>query len=404
MKFTKQIISMTFMFILFITACSHNEALQIVDDNYHPETDYQYYFHTQGNGQIVAESEDGYYFLNGSYLYYMDKQSMEPILFDARPNHDCAPDKNIIPGNCHAFFLNNGVTFQGSVTYYKGHLYVLYMKARAQKDLRGPGFWDYVLVRMDKNGSNRKIIRTFNIEPSPLIIHRDQIYFVENAYIGSGSKSTIQTIPLSDPDQEPVVLYSGYQFYDLKVYGNFLYISEWYQDWTRQIKLDLMTREYEIMYEEQEGNPSILDIRNGNLYAHFPGNDISNEASWNLYRSDLHGNGLSKLPIRLPIISWLRVDDKHYYLTPVSWWFDSEEFAHVEKAMVIYDDQYREIDRVDLSENSSWFFVITGNDRHMFIHDFGTTRYQRMYVLDKSKIGTGDAKFTLLAESIFPKP
>ena len=49
------------------------------ENSYNPETDYQYLYHRQGLLISMADSGDGYYFLNGQHIYYADKDDMKPF-------------------------------------------------------------------------------------------------------------------------------------------------------------------------------------------------------------------------------------------------------------------------------------------------------------------------------------
>ena len=237
---------------------------------YHPETDYQYYMHQDSSGQGIAESRDGYYFINGSYLYYMDKQSMEPILLDNNPNHDCRPDHvQRVPLNCNAYIYNESLDFEGSITYYKDHLYVLHIEERTEKDVFGHKH--FVLVQMNQDGSNRKVIRESDTVPAPVIIHRDQIYFVDRTlYQTQTTLQSILSVPLTNPKQEPTTLYTvesaDITINDILAYGNYLYVTEMGPNMYRTIQYDLENYEPKLLYSEFKGNVSISGIRNDALF------------------------------------------------------------------------------------------------------------------------------------------
>lgn len=405
--YLKQFFFFTCLMLIAI-GCTTPEKDIVIENpiEYNPETDYQYYLHQDSSGQGITESEDGYYFINGSYLYYMDKISMEPILLDNNPNNDCPPSNTeSIPRNCNAYLYNEKIHFEGTVIYYKGHLYVLHIEERTDKDVFGSK--QYVLVQMNKDGSNRKVIREFDTVPSPVIIHRDMIYFVDRTqYQTNTVHQSILSIPLANPKQEPTTLYTvesaDLTLNDIIAYGHYLYVTEMGPNMYRTVQYNLNTHEHELLYRDYE-NASITSIQKDTLFFGLFSGDPTDEQSWENYSSNLNGQEIFKLPIKIPIVSRLLVDDRYYYLNPVSWYSKGEQFAQVEEAMIIYDANYKEIERVDMSMMGMWAFAYPGNEQHMFFRTYDATYdYQSLYYLDKSTIGRGDAKLEFLAESAAP--
>lgn len=403
----KHTIIFTCLIILTIGCTAQNNELNIENPTaYNHGTDYQHYLHEIGSGLNITESEDGYYFINGSYLYYMDKQSMEPILLDHNPNNDCSPSNvESVPRNCNAYVYNEHIHFQGIVTYYNEQLYAVMLQERTDKDVIGSK--KYVLVQMNKDGSDRKVIREFDDRPSPVLIHRNHIYFVDNTKDPTNARNPkLLSVPLTDPKQEPTELYTieltNMHFNDAIAYGNHLYFRESGRNMYRTIKYNLSTNEYEPLYSGYEGNAAISSILDNTLFFSLFTGDESDEKSWDQYRSNLEGQDVTLLPMKRPVVSHLLADDRYYYLNPVSWYIKGEQFSHVKDEMIIYDLNYEEIELVDTSMLEMWTFAYTGNDQHMFVRSYGTNDYQQLYYLDKSTIGSGNAKLELLVESAAP--
>ncbi|MDQ0115053.1 hypothetical protein [Paenibacillus harenae] len=391
-----------------IVGCTNKENELVIENptQYNPDTDYQYYLHKQGTGQKITETEDGYYLINGSYLYYMDKQTMEPILLDNNPNNDCSPsDAESIPHNCNAYIYNVYINFPGSVTYYKDHLYILEISDRTDKDAFGSK--QYVLVKMNKDGTKRKVIREFDTLPMPVVIHRDHIYFVNNAM--SEENSTIFSVPLAEPRKEASTVYtverSNIDIGDLRAYGDYLYFLESGPNMMRTVMHNLSTQESKLLYSDFEGNAGISSIWGNKLFFGLFTGDVLDEKSWDQYSSNLEGEEVVKLPIKLPIISRIHRDRQFFFLNPVSVYSKGEEFPDVEDAMIIYDSNYKEVDHIDMSILDYYTVDITGNDQHMFFHSHGNGgngHFERLYYLDKSKISNGSAKLELVVESAAP--
>lgn len=402
----KYIMIFACMIILTIGCTAKNNELIIENPTqYNHGTDYQYYLHQQGSGQGITETEDGYYFINGSYVYYMDKQSMEPVLLDNNPSNDCSPDKeDNIPQNCNAYINNSFIHFQGTITYYDNHLYVLHTSERTEKDVFGMN--QYELIRMNTDGSDRKIIRQFDAKPT-VVIHRNYIYFTNNPMEEVNAENpSILSVPLANPKQKPTTLYtielSKLHFIDLTAYGDHLYAVESGRNMYRTIKHNLSSGENEIMYSDYEGNALITSILKDSLFVNLFTGDPEDEKSWDQYHSNLDGTDVSLLPIKLPILSKLLVDENYYYLNPLSSNNKEEDFGHIKEEMIIYDSNYEEVERVDMSMRELYAVEIVGNSQHMFLRTTAGTNYERLYYLDKSTIGSGNTKLELLVESAAP--
>ncbi|MFC6333805.1 hypothetical protein ACFP56_14345 [Paenibacillus septentrionalis] len=394
--------------IVLTTGCTakNNELIIENPTQYNHGTDYQYYWHQQGQGQGITESEDGYYFINGSYLYYMDKHSMEPVLLDNNPSNDCSPDKeDSIPQNCNAYINNSFIHFQGTITYYDNHLYVLHTSERTEKDVFGTN--QYELIRMNKDGTGRKMVRQFDTKPT-VVIHRNHIYFTKNPMKEINAENpSILSVPLANPKQKPTTLYtidlSDLHFIDLIAYGDHLYAVESGRNMYRTIKHNLSSGENEIMYSEYEGNAYITGMLKDSLVFNIFTGDPEDEKSWDQYRSNLEGTDVSLLPIKLPVLSKLYVDENYYYLNPLSMYIKEYQLDHLKDEMIIYDLNYEEVERVDMSMRELYAVEIVGNSQHMFLRTTAGSNYERLYYLDKSTIGSGNAKLELLVESAAPQ-
>jgi len=425
--FTKGLIS--FCCVMMLLGCHSNDNGDLSSDlsqntaqsPYHFDTDYQYYFHWQGSGQLIAASEDGYYMLNGSYLYYMDKKSMEPILLENNPNNDCTPNSAThVPRNCNAFVRTDGDSVAtATISYYKNNLYLVERIERSDKD----AFNDkqFALIRMDKDGTNRKVLRKFDAEPLPVVIHRDQIYYVNNLMtVDQVVTPSVLSVPLANPDKEAVIVYTlnpGHTINDLTAYGNTLYFMDSGSNIFRTIGYDIIKHETNILFTDDEGNLSvsgipeiklshsskggvaIYGIYGSRIFSNIYPGDPKDPASWRIYNSDLDGQDVSIVPVNLPLISWAYADQRYFYLNPVSWLIKSPDYADIAQEMVVYDWDYKEVNRVDISMLTNYSPGLIGDERYMFFQATDSDT-QRIYVLDKSQLNVrGGAKLKLLMET-----
>jgi hypothetical protein len=158
-----------FLSIVLSCCASVNEY----DPNqYDFEQDDQYYL-IKPNAllQSIAESENGYYFFSGqtnSYLYYMDKKTMKPVVLCNKPDclHSDESDGNK-RRDCNAYF--NNCT---NLIYYNKNLYAI------GGDPNPFSFSsDHFLYEISLDGTRRKIIYKFEDDIQHLIIHRGYIYY-----------------------------------------------------------------------------------------------------------------------------------------------------------------------------------------------------------------------------------
>ena len=104
-----------------LSGCDSGNHFQAPDvyedlpDTYVENTDYPIGFDGGASGPFVAPTENGYYFLGGWHLYYMDKDSLSPQILCNRP--ECTHKT----ADCNALFFYEQAPF---IQYYEGHLYV----------------------------------------------------------------------------------------------------------------------------------------------------------------------------------------------------------------------------------------------------------------------------------------
>lgn len=331
---------------ILLAACTakepNYESIELENSIYNPETDYQYYLHQQLYNQRITEAEHGYYMLNGSYIYYMDKETMEPILLDNNPNNDCNPssvEQQVV--NCNAYVeLDN--MHSGFISYYKDELYVISGSPSKEKDTFNQ--MQYELIKMKKDGTSRKRVRLFEDNPTTIAIHRDHLYFSDK---GENDKGIVVeravSVPLDASDSEPTVMYSSeynnLRYTDIIPYGNQIYITESGRNMYRTIRYDLENKQWHILY----------------LY-------------------------------QVPIIWYTKNDDYN------------DIFSNIKEEMLIYDWAYELVHSIDISFVPRSYNVINGNDQYMFLRIIDSET-EKLYYLDKSQIASKKAQFKLLIET-----
>ena len=176
-----------FIFILLLSGCQPKQ--QNFSDACSLETDHQM------DHPDVAETQKGYFFLKGTsygaYLYYCDKQKIEPIPLCDKPNclhstefqsekwYDC----NAYMGDAYRVFYNDG------------YIYIL---ARGQAD--GTGTSGYYLRKLSAQGAFLENVYQFPAYPESIVLHRGSLFYSYSGYVSqdagqtAGSHSLIQVV------------------------------------------------------------------------------------------------------------------------------------------------------------------------------------------------------------------
>jgi hypothetical protein len=212
--------------IVFLVGCS-SESLDL-GNKYTLGQDDQFYFSGssgQSLAQSMTETEDGYYFLSGpckSYIYYIDKKTMKPVILCNKPDCLHAEEPDIFKvSNCNAFFGD-----------YNLHLvaYNSYLYAGGVDEYNA-----YSIYQISLDGTQKKKFYTFkDYHPEAWIMHRGYIYFVVNDDgTVQGQEATTQNncmlyrIGLNNLGGEPTLLYKigmvNGSTWDLFGYGNNIY-------------------------------------------------------------------------------------------------------------------------------------------------------------------------------------
>lgn len=210
------------------TGCSKTDKLS---DSYTEGMDYQYMYCDYYNFfPRQAEGEQGYYMLQGHYIYYVDKE--ENTVIPLCNKADCLHDKEENEDKykqCNAYVENNG---EVGIAYCDHYLY--YICQESQENITEQ---EYVLYRMKEDGSAKEVLKKWDdgTRIDQWIVHRNALYYVEVSY-KTGEKSTeqifqIKSLPLKgivkkeqiiyEPEEELNTKYVGW----LQAYGNHIYFQ-----------------------------------------------------------------------------------------------------------------------------------------------------------------------------------
>lgn len=391
----------TLLFAIFITGCSEREELPN-DNVYHPEVDFPYMYGDGLYGLEVASSPNGYYLLHDNLIYYLDKDTMQPVILDNRPDHGCDHQPN--SENCYAY-VEQSATGLKFIQYYNSHLYIAETLFDPQISKAG---WYMKLSRIDLDGKNRKEVKTFPIRPKSLAIHRGYIYYaIVSVSKENEEKLEIFRSSIQKPNEEELI-YSGeadgiedISPMTLTPFGNQIYwVGIGSQGYLTQ-RYDLSTGEVIRLWDRGDGSSSsLLAISDGRLYFSYFYGDPTDPRTLVKYSSNLAGDDIQEeisIDQHPPVISYLLKDQNYTYIRPVYGYADLLP-QDIPYELAIYKDG-KKIHALDLTPLTNFFDVYVGDERYMFVSYDDNTK-SGFYYIDKQKFETQEAAFIPLLETV----
>ena len=381
---------------LLLTSCSKQYS---TSNTYIPYQDYQYTYNNQGSLSTMAESEDGYYFLCGYYLYYADKTTMSPVILCNKPNclHSDETDPEKIT-SCNACFTS----FNGTVSYFDGAIYVL------EYDNSDETGNSYQLVKLSKDGTKRKIVLHFTSAPTSLAIHRGKVYVAGRLFDANGTSIYgVSEYDLSkSASQNPITIFEGEltggNIQDLICYGQNVYFTEFARNSEitairiQHYNLDTKTNTC-IAQEKGYSFPGALTFINDHiLYSYTTLDDLTGEIIQRYnYISNLDGTNI-KESFMTDIYQLTYSDGKYVYLDDIKWSPFSKPKS--EWSLIVADSEGNAIASTPTADYSIMFSsLICGSDTHLFMKNQTDTTYQILYA-DKAEFEAGTIDFHLMFE------
>ena len=381
---------------LLLTSCSKQYS---TSNTYIPYQDYQYTYNNQGSLSTMAESEDGYYFLCGFYLYYTDKTTMSPVILCNKPNclHSEETDPEKIT-SCNACFTSSS----GSISYFDGAIYVLEYD---NSDVSGN---PHQLIKLSKDGTKRSTVLHFKSAPTSLVIHRGKVYVAGRLFDANGtSVYGVSEYDLSkSASQDPITIFEGKltggNIQDLICYGQNVYFTEFAMNSEitairiQHYNLDTKTNTC-IAQEKEDSFPgSLAFIDDHILYSYTTLDYLTAEViETDNYISDLDGTYV-KENFETDNYQNIYSDVKYIYLDDVKWSPFSK--PKDELSLIVADSEGNAIASTptgDYSIMSSDF--ICGSDTHLFMTNQTDTTYQILYS-NKDEFEEGTIDFHLMFE------
>ncbi len=375
--------------LIFLFTLSSCGGKQYTENTYINGQDFQYMYFRQGSSPIMAESENGYYFFSGCYLYYADKATMKPVILCNKPNclHDNEKnDKKVF--NCNAFFYNYASPF---IAYYDGNIYVVSGSVGINEE--------YELIKISSDGTKRESILKFDVKPMSVAIHRGRVYYDQTAY-DKDQKSVycINEFELGGFNKKPKTLYTGRleggHIQDLMCYGNNIYFTEFAHSekafTTITMRYDILTKEASKLFPSINENSMELSsypaVFNEKLYYSVSKyNPDGTSQELNSFMCDLDGKN-SKRIFDLDKDSVFLSDLKYLYSNDLRWSADAK--PKDQQMLRILDKDGKVQNSLKTGDINDYSDIICGGELHLFVTSGNDNKYQIFYV-DKSKFGLG---------------
>lgn len=222
---------MFFLVVSVLTGCGKKN----LGDGYVEGSDFQYMYLDEWNRMNQQKGENGFYFVQGYYVYSLDSatQKLIPLCNKADCLHDRETDEKRY-ADCNAY-TNMSQDFGDKISYCNGYLY--YIGTESDPD----DYHDYsVLYRLKEDGSQKDKIYQWDKDiVSDWCIHRDVLYYVEHTFeagdnggedAGTGENYVVKKLSLKrGRNQKPEIIYEpekGLSVYTVSwfmAYGNHLY-------------------------------------------------------------------------------------------------------------------------------------------------------------------------------------
>lgn len=362
--------------------------------------DFEYTYAKDSSYQTIAESEDGYYFLCGYYLFYADKATMNPVILCNKPNclhfDETDPEKVTY---CNAAFPTG---LRGTVSYFDGNVYVLEVVSDE------PGSNTAKLNKLSNDGTKRKVVVKFEEYPFSLAIHRGKVYAASTVYKSDGTAVYgIKEYDLNkSASQKPTIIYEGElaggNIQDLIIYGMNLYFTEFAYNsqivTSRIMRYDIETEKTSLLFKENgdtfPGSFSFINDRILYSYSTID-KDTGKVSATQNFTCALDGTD-EKESFKTDNYERLSSDGTYAYLVDIEWSPFSK--PKEEQSLKVTDQNGNVLASIKTANYSSVSSNLTGgSEEHLLLENKTDTVYQ-VYYANKKDFENGIIDFKLFLE------
>lgn len=382
---------------IYMVGCSKNvESI----NKYIEGQDAKYMYMMGERDRYITASDEGYYFVNGLYLYFCDYDSMESTVLCNRV--ECLHDKEMDSTkkmNCNGF-INDGSSPK-LLTVYDGHIYY-YIENDFFKDYSSGA----ELIRISLDGTQRKTVCKLEENIMSMALHRGKLYYsVENVKDENNGlyECYIKEYDISKLNSKfkEILKYEGVMasIQEIIPIGNKLIYTKFSGD-NNELKYgyyvyDLSSKlEYKVGEEVTDENLGIVSIFN-KMIMFIPRIIKDDEVilDSNIYINDLNSKESKVLFQRTFEEIVYYSDDNYIYSDNVA----SLNNDNKKRVLNIYDKKGNRLESIEVPEVNDSYNFNSGDEKYMFVRYENESGAYLKYI-DKSKIGTGTAKLETLFE------
>ena len=372
--------------LLGAAAVSSASKLTLAEEIQKDSLDWNAAYYNNSYEKFVTESELGYYIAVNNYLYFVEKESLTPILLCNKPN--CMHKDS----SCQAIFQQG----QAQIVYYDGMIYGI-----DDTGIFSKGNRTYNLMEITADGENRDKKAVIETDGNNFLIHRNQIF---TTYIDEDDHGVITAFDLETGKQESIYRseWNMSQIMDLYAYEDRLYFSETGVDDNETYIAaldctDLITGEtvenlLQNSTEIEDSEAYVVGISDEKLYIRISSMDTMKS---DIYVCDLDGTDAKY--ITQMSIGQTVMDDENIYLASFE---DNQIYVYTkegEQVSVIAIEEKSQDERHLLDVNP-----VAGSGQYGFISCFfGMTDgqiYRSILAFDKEKLEMGNAALQTIVE------
>ena len=365
---------------------------KILNENHYIEgQDHQFYYYSSESAQSMAESESGYYFFCGRYLYFVDKANMIPVIVCNKPNclhnEETDPTKTLY---CNAFFEG-----AKSLFYYNGSLYISTTRSTMTNDS------EFLKVSLD--GTRRKTLFGFDGIISSSALHRGVLYYAAQVWDANGQ--AIVSVNAANLNGRSKEIYKETfalgNVNDIICYGNYVYFKTFDNTedghFDKMVQYNILTGKTEVLFD----NPAMLSIDNpifinDKMYyrktkVKIPDMSLDYQEG---FVADIDGsNANNSFDPGFPVN--INSDGQYLYARDIEWSPFSKPVD--EQQLTIYTIDGEVVDSVPTGSFGRIQSLIPGGKEHMFLQQVDD-EFFRIYYAEKSQISTGNIEWKLMFE------
>lgn len=418
---------------IFLTACGKED----LGDTYVEGMDYQYMLDRAGYyEQKQARGENGMFFLQGHYIYYLDDATRTLTAMCSKANclHNEETDETKY-AECDAYLEKKTAASSVAISYHDGYLYCLDTK-------RDEAGWYNILYRMKEDGTEKEIYYQWDDDfISHWCIHRGALYYIERVFIKEVNEETgevesverysVKTLGLSGfgkeiktiyepPENEYTIMLEG-----ICAYGNYVYFENLaftvsdLDGITAENELDYLHNR-QVTYHIRTGEIGEIKLENGSKYQEVQrlvfwkdklvlapfdfGAENAETATVDVYIADLDGSNQQVLFDDVPHYYTYLSDGNYLYVSNLFLVSHGTEETEYYK---VYDQDLELVDTLGMPFKGAGDLEIgTAEGLYFFTRDTEDKTRGILWYFDKSTIGNYNGEpyeCTHIADFVIPK-